>query len=105
MAAQPRSLIGGVRQLPGGSRSCQATIVETDQAAAIAVWGNLVQLRDAFWMVESVIVSEVPPDSADQAVCHLVGPAVIDDSGSSDSLTVLLEIELGTERAPRLLGL
>ena len=66
--------------------------------------GNLVRVRDRYWVVESVRPSSRPADpisSNGQTRHHLVGLVPIDDKGSPAPLSVFWETEPGTEIRPQ----
>ena len=66
--------------------------------------GNLVRVRDRYWVVESVRQSSRPVDpmsSNGWARHHLVSLVPIDDKGSSAPLSVFWETEPGTEVRPQ----
>jgi superfamily II DNA or RNA helicase len=80
------------------------TVVESRQAVAVPEQGNLVRVRDRYWVVESVRRSTRPPDplSSDGLTQHhLVRLVPIDDKGSSAPLSVFWEAEPGTEIRPQ----
>ena len=66
--------------------------------------GNLVRVRDRYWVVESVRQSSRPADPISpngQTRHHLVGLVPIDDKGSPSPLSVFWETEPGTEIRPQ----
>lgn len=80
------------------------TAVETRASAGIPEQGNLVRVRDRFWVVESVIPSRLLPTTGngDSAAAHnAVRLVPVDDKGSPDPLTVYWELEPGTEIRPQ----
>ena len=80
------------------------TIVESQVAVAVPEQGNLVLVRDRYWVVESVRQSKRPLDpmsSNGLTRHHLVHLVPIDDKGSPDPLSVFWETEPGTEIRPQ----
>ena len=77
------------------------TLVAPRPAVVVPEQGNLVRVRDRYWVVKSVVRSETPPDSGDPVVHHAVELVPIDAEGSPDSLTVFWEVEPGTEVRPQ----
>ena len=82
------------------------TVVAAPARVAVAVpeQGNLVLVRDRYWVVESVRRSSRPPDpmsSNGLTRHHLVRLVPIDDKGSPDPLSVFWETEPGTEERPQ----
>ena len=80
------------------------TVIESQQAVAVPEQGNLVRVRDRYWVVESVRQSTRPVDpmsSNGWARHHLVRLVPIDDKGSSAPLSVFWEAEPGTEIRPQ----
>ena len=80
------------------------TVVESQLAVAVPEQGNLVRVRDRYWVVESVRQSSRPPDplsSNGLTRHHLVSLVPIDDKGSSAPLSVFWETEPGTEVRPQ----
>ena len=80
------------------------TTLESERAVAVPEQGNLVRVRDRYWVVESVRQSSRPADAMNpdgRTRHHLVGLAPIDDKGGSASLSVFWEIEPGTEIRPQ----
>ena len=94
------------------------TLVAPRPAVAVPEQGNLVRVRDRYWVVKSVVASELPPGraghggpTADGAAGpattpgppghHAVELVPIDAEGSPDSLTVFWEVEPGTEVRPQ----
>ena len=80
------------------------TIVESQVAVAVPEQGNLVRVRDRFWVVESVRRSARaldPMNSNGLTQHHLVSLVPIDDKGSSEPLSVFWETEPGTEIRPQ----
>ena len=78
--------------------------VTTGSAVAVPEQGNLVLVRDRYWVVESVRASSRPPDpmsSNGLTRHHLVRLVPIDDKGSPDPLSVFWETEPGTEVRPQ----
>ena len=78
--------------------------IESELAVAVPEQGNLVRVRDRFWVVESVKPSTLPADplsAAGSIQHHLVRLVPIDDKGSSEPLTVFWETEPGTEIRPQ----
>ena len=71
------------------------SVVEAARTIGVPEQGNLVRVRDRFWVVKSVVRSELPPDPDDPTVHHAVELVPIDAEGSSDSLTVFWEVEPG----------
>ena len=82
-------------------------LVESPRAVAVPEQGNLVRVRDRFWVVESVVASDpvtVPNGLAAvdaPPVHHAVGLVPIDDKGGPEPLTVYWEVEPGTEIRPQ----
>ena len=81
-------------------------LVESPRAVAVPEQGNLVRVRDRFWVVESVVASD--PVSAPNGLAvdvppthHAIKLVPIDDKGGSDPLTVYWEVEPGTEIRPQ----
>ena len=71
---------------------------------AVPEQGNLVRVRDRYWVVASVRESTRPADplsSNGWTRHHLVGLVPIDDKGSPEPLSVFWEIEPGTEICPQ----
>ena len=80
------------------------TALELERAVAVPEQGNLVRVRDRYWVVESVRQSSRPVDpmsSNGWTRHHLVGLVPIDDKGSSSPLSVFWETEPGTEIRPQ----
>lgn len=80
------------------------TAVETRASAGTPEQGNLVRVRDRFWVVESVIPSRLLPTTGngDGTTAHnAVRLVPVDDKGSPDPLTVYWELEPGTEIRPQ----
>ena len=80
------------------------TALEQERAVAVPEQGNLVRVRDRYWVVESVRQSTRPADpmsSNGWARHHLVRLVPIDDKGSSAPLSVFWEAEPGTEIRPQ----
>lgn len=80
------------------------TALAQERAVAVPEQGNLVRVRDRYWVVESVRRSALPVDpmsSNGWARHHLVRLVPIDDKGSSASLSVFWEAEPGTEIRPQ----
>ena len=80
------------------------TVVESRRAVPVPEQGNLVRVRDRYWVVESVRRSTRPPDplsSNGLTQHHLVRLVPIDDKGSSAHLSVFWETEPGTEIRPQ----
>ncbi len=80
------------------------TVVESQGAVAVPEQGNLVRVRDRYWVVESVRQSSRPVDpmsSIGWVRHHLVSLVPIDDKGSSAPLSVFWETEPGTEVRPQ----
>lgn len=66
--------------------------------------GNLVRVRDRFWVVESVVPSRPLPSSTNGTSTeahHAMRLVPVDDKGSADPLTVFWELEPGTEIRPQ----
>lgn len=79
-------------------------MIEAQRAVAVPEQGNLVRVRDRYWVVESVRQSARPVDpmsSNGWARHHLVRLVPIDDKGSSAPLSVFWEAEPGTEVRPQ----
>ena len=79
------------------------TAFESKRSVAVPEQGNLVRVRDRFWVVESVRQSSRPVDvmnSNGWIRHHLVRLVPIDDKGSSAPLSVFWETEPGTEIRP-----
>ena len=82
-------------------------LIESPRAVAVPEQGNLVRVRDRFWVVESVVASD--PVSAPNGLAavdappihHAVGLVPIDDKGGPEPLTVYWEVEPGTEIRPQ----
>lgn len=81
-------------------------LVESPRAVAVPEQGNLVRVRDRFWVVESVVASD--PVSAPNGLAvdvppthHAIKLVPIDDKGGPDPLTVYWEVEPGTEIRPQ----
>ena len=82
-------------------------LVESPRAVAVPEQGNLVRVRDRFWVVESVVASD--PVTAPNGLAavdappvhHAVGLVPIDDKGGPEPLTVYWEVEPGTEIRPQ----
>ena len=80
------------------------TTIESERAVAVPEQGNLVRVRDRYWVVESVRQSSRPADAMNpdgRTRHHLVGLVPIDDKGSPAPLSVFWEIEPGTEIRPQ----
>ena len=80
------------------------TVVESQLAVAVPEQGNLVRVRDRYWVVESVRQSSRLPDplsSNGLTRHHLVKLVPIDDKGSPAPLSVFWETEPGTEVRPQ----
>lgn len=80
------------------------TVLESQWAVAVPEQGNLVRVRDRYWVVESVRQSARPLDplsSNGWTRHHLVSLVPIDDKGSSAPLSVFWETEPGTEIRPQ----
>jgi ERCC4-related helicase len=80
------------------------TTIESERAVAVPEQGNLVRVRDRFWVVQSVRQSSLVPDASSTAgsiVHHRVDLVPIDDKGSPAPLTVFWETEPGTEVRPQ----
>ena len=80
------------------------TAIETQRAVAVPEQGNLVRVRDRYWVVESVRQSSRPVDpmsSNGWTRHHLVALVPIDDKGSPSPLSVFWETEPGTEIRPQ----
>ena len=80
------------------------TTIETQVAVAVPEQGNLVRVRDRYWVVESVRRSSRradPMSSNGWTRHHLVGLVPIDDKGSASPLSVFWETEPGTEIRPQ----
>ena len=80
------------------------TVVESQRAVPVPEQGNLVRVRDRYWVVESVRQSSRPLDSVSSngwTRHHLVSLVPIDDKGSSAPLRVFWETEPGTEIRPQ----
>ncbi len=59
--------------------------------------GQLVSVRDRFWIVKAVVPSALPLDiAAGERQQHLVELSSVEDDGLGDELTVVWEIEPGT---------
>lgn len=81
-------------------------LVEQPRAIAVPEQGNLVRVRDRFWVVESVVASDPGQASNGLAVDaplahHAIKLVPIDDKGGPDPLTVYWEVEPGTEVRPQ----
>ena len=82
----------------------EVTALETERAVAVPEQGNLVRVRDRYWVVESVRRSSRPVDpmsSNGWTRHHLVTLVPIDDKGSPSPLSVFWETEPGTEIRPQ----
>ena len=82
----------------------RVTTLESPRSGTVPEQGNLVRVRDRYWVVESVHQSSRPADPAnpnEPARHHLVHLVPIDDKGSSDPLGVFWETEPGTEIRPQ----
>ncbi len=80
------------------------TAIESQRAVAVPEQGNLVRVRDRYWVVESVRQSSRPVDpmsSNGWTRHHLVTLVPIDDKGSPAPLSVFWETEPGTEIRPQ----
>ena len=80
------------------------TVVESQVAVAVPEQGNLVRVRDRYWVVESVRQSSRPLDPMSPnglTQHHLVSLVPIDDKGSAEPLSVFWETEPGTEVRPQ----
>ena len=80
------------------------TVVESQWAVAVPEQGNLVRVRDRYWVVESVRQSSRPLDPTSSngwTRHHLVSLVPIDDKGSPAPLSVFWETEPGTEIRPQ----
>ena len=80
------------------------TVVEAQVAVAVPEQGNLVRVRDRYWVVESVRQSSRPLDPMSPnglTQHHLVSLVPIDDKGSAEPLSVFWETEPGTEVRPQ----
>ncbi|WP_420435491.1 DISARM system SNF2-like helicase DrmD [Candidatus Poriferisocius sp.] len=79
-------------------------VVEQKRRVGIPEQGNLVRVRDRFWIVESVVPSRPLPGSTNgsgSATHHAVRLVPVDDRGGPDPLTVFWELEPGTEIRPQ----
>ena len=79
-------------------------VIESGVAVAVLEQGNLVRVRDRFWVVESVKRSSLPPDalsSSGSIQHHRVNLVPIDDKGNPEPLSVFWETEPGTEVRPQ----
>uniref|UniRef100_E6Q7N6 Putative helicase SNF2 family protein n=1 Tax=mine drainage metagenome TaxID=410659 RepID=E6Q7N6_9ZZZZ len=66
-------------------------------AAPVPEKGQLVSVRDRFWIVKAVVPSTLPLDVASgERRQHLVELSSVEDDGLGDELTVIWEIEPGT---------
>jgi SNF2 family DNA or RNA helicase len=84
--------------------SVRVTTIESERAVAVPEQGNLVRVRDRYWVVQSVRASSLAPDassSANSIQHHRVDLVPIDDKGSAAPLTVFWETEPGTELRPQ----
>ena len=82
----------------------RVTVVGSQRAVPVPEQGNLVRVRDRYWVVESVRQSSRSPDSVSSngwTRHHLVSLVPIDDKGSSAPLRVFWETEPGTEIRPQ----
>lgn len=80
------------------------TVIEQQRGVGLPEQGNLVRVRDRFWVVESVIPSRLLPTTGngDSTTAHnAVRLVPVDDKGSPDPLTVYWELEPGTEIRPQ----
>ena len=80
------------------------TALEAERAVPVPEQGNLVRVRDRYWVVESVRRSSRPVDpmsSNGWTRHHLVTLVPIDDKGSPSLLSVFWETEPGTEIRPQ----
>ena len=80
------------------------TVIEHQNEVGLPEQGNLVRVRDRFWVVESVIPSRPLPGSTNGTGLehhHAVRLVPVDDKGSPDPLTVFWELEPGTEIRPQ----
>ena len=87
---------------PGGLGD--VTVIESQRAVAVPEQGNLVRVRDRYWVVESVRQSSRPLDPVSSngwTRHHLVSLVPIDDKGSPAPLSVFWETEPGTEIRPQ----
>ena len=72
------------------------TVIEQQTGVGLPEEGNLVRVRDQFWVVESVIPSRLLPTTGngDSTTAHnAVRLVPVDDKGSPDPLTVYWELE------------
>ena len=79
-------------------------VAEQQRGVGIPEQGNLVRVRDRFWVVESVIPSRPLPtmDNGGGSMTHnAVRLVPMDDKGSPDPLTVYWELEPGTDIRPQ----
>lgn len=80
------------------------TTIEGERAVAVPEQGNLVRVRDRFWVVQSVRQSSLVPEASSTAgsiTHHRVDLVPIDDKGSPAPLKVFWEVEPGTEVRPQ----
>ena len=81
------------------------SVIEVERAVGVLEQGTWCGCETGFYVVESVVRSKLPPDPAgDPVVQYAVGLIPTDNGGSPDPLTVLSEIEPGTEDVRSLLG-
>ena len=61
--------------------------------------GQLVSVRDRFWLVKNILPSALPVDvmSPSDAPQHLVNLSSVEDDGLGDELSVIWEIDAGTK--------
>ena len=79
-------------------------LIESERAVAVPEQGNLVRVRDRYWVVESVRASSLPIDATSSAGSiqhHRVHLVPVDDKGTPEPLSVFWETEPGTEVRPQ----
>ena len=79
-------------------------LIEGEQAVRVPEQGNLVRVRDRFWVVESLRKSVRTVDALSSVGAtrhHLLKLVPIDDKGRADPFEVIWETEPGTEVRPQ----
>ena len=80
------------------------SVTERQRGVGIPEQGNLVRVRDRFWVVEWVDPSRprtTTDNGGDSTAHNAVRLVPVDDRGNSDPLTVFWELEPGTEIHPQ----
>jgi len=73
-------------------------VIGRSTARALPEEGQLVAVRDRFWLVRGITASALPPDvmSGNDTPQHLVDLSSVEDDGLGDEASVIWEIEPGT---------